>query len=163
MSKHWKNINKDLNSSDPVLNRINGCPVDFYQSDGWGVFFFWLLKMQRNKKCIQPPDFQSSPCICSSSPFQQMIEDCKHRMWRTAAPAGIFEIIIQVVAAPWALKGIWSNNSVVVFVLLYFSVSVRKSCFLENVSMFFLLFSVCHFVWKALISSLHFFLEHNPI
>lgn len=99
-------------------------------------FLFWLLKMQRNKKCIQPPDFQSSPCICSSSPLQRMIEDCEHRMWRTAAPAGIFEIIIQVVAVPWALKGIWLNNSAVGFVLLYFSVFVKKSCFLENVSMF---------------------------
>lgn len=92
-------------------------------------FLFWLLKMQRNKKCIQPPDFQSSPCICSSSPLQRMIEDCEHRMWRTAAPAGIFEIIIQVVAVPWALKGIWLNNSAVGFVLLYFSVFVKKIMF----------------------------------
>lgn len=125
-------------------------------------FLFWLLKMQRNKKCIQPPDFQSSPCICSSSPLQWMIEDCKHRMWRTAAPAGIFEIIIQVVAVPWALKGIWLNNSAVGFVLLYFSVFVKNHVFWKTWAYFFL-FSVCPLVWKVLISSLHFFLEHNPI
>lgn len=125
-------------------------------------FLFWLLKMQRNKKCIQPPDFQSSPCVCSSSPLQRMIEGCEHRMWRTAAPAGIFEIIIQVVAVPWALKGIWLNNSAVGFVLLYFSVFVKNHVFWKTWA-YFLLFLVCPLVWKVLIPSLHFFLEHNPI
>lgn len=115
-------------------------------------FLFWLLKMQRNKKCTQPPDFQFSSCICSSSPLQQVIEDCEHIMWRTAAPAGILEIIIQVVAVPWALKGIRSNNACCgfCFALLF---SVCKNHVFCKTWAYHPLFLACLLAWKVLISS----------
>lgn len=85
--------------------------------------------MQRGKKCIECPGFQWSSCLFSSSPIQGMMEDCETRMQRTPAPAGIVEIIIQVVAVCWAFKGKWSKNSAVGFVLLFFSVFVKNHSF----------------------------------
>lgn len=135
-------------------------------------FLFWLLEMQRNKKRILCPDFQWSPCIFSSSPLRWMIEDREPRMWRTTALAGIFEIVIQVVAVPWAFKGKRSKNSAVGFVLLYFSVFVKNHNFWKAWA-YSLLFSVCprlesldsfpSFLFGARSHSICFFCSADPV
>lgn len=124
-------------------------------------FLSWLLKMQRNKKCIQCPDFQWCPCIFRSSPLRWMIEDCEPRMWRTPAQAGVAEITIQVVTVPWAFKGKWPKNPAVGFVLLYFSVLVKNHDFWKAWA-YFLLLSVCPRL-ESVGSFPSFLLEHDLI